>query len=197
LAGGPAGAPPPRQIASGIAAQAAKVELEQAGYYPTVFFSTGLQFARAGNRDEQSNPFASDDFNYTRPVSVLGLRWDLNFLVTDAKVQQAQAELDRLEAQQRDATTGVALEIRRAYSDVMKAHEAMAAADDGRKAGRTLLLLTVSNFDLGIGEAEELFKGLGSYTEASTDYFRDVHDYNVALGSLTKAVGKEVTGLEY
>ncbi len=69
--------------------------------------------------------------------------------------------------------------------------------EDGRKAGRGLLILTVSNFELGIGEAEELFKGLGSYTEASSDYWRAVHDYDVAVAGLSKAVGHELTALEY
>jgi outer membrane protein TolC len=197
LADGPGRRPESRQIATGIAAQAAKLDLERAGYYPTFFLSTGLQFARAGNRTEQSNPFVNDDFNYVRPVGVVGMRWDLNFFMTDAKVQQAQADLARLQAQQRDAASGLTLEIRRAYSDVLQARDTMQVSDEGRKAARGLLILTVSNFDLGIGEAEELFKGLGSYTEASTDYFRAVHDYNVALGGLSKAVGREVAELAY
>jgi len=48
----------------------------------------------------------------------------------------------------------------------------------------------VSNFDLGIGEAEELFKGLGTYTEPAANYLRAVHDYNVAVAALSKAVGR-------
>ena len=89
------------------------------------------------------------------------------------------------------------LEIRRAYSDVMQARETIQTAEDGRKAGRGLLILTVSNFDLALGEAEELFKALGAYTEASTDYFRAVHDYNVAVAALSRAVGSELTSMTY
>src|SRR5262249_31266112 len=197
LVDGPERRPESRQIATGVAAQAAKVELERAAYYPTLFLATGLQFARAGNRTEQSNPFASGDFNYARPVGVVGKRWDLNFSMTEAKVQQARADLDRLSAQQREAASGLVLEIRRAYSDLTQARQAMAVTDEGRKAGRSLLILSVSNFDLGIGEAEELFKGLGSYTEAGTDYFRALPRYNVAGGRLSKGVGKELATLEY
>jgi len=189
--------PESEQLRTGLAAQSAKVNLEEASYYPTLFFGTGLQFAHANNRTEQTNPFASDDFNYVRPIGVVGLHWDLNFFMTAAKVEEARAELDRLQAQQRDAATGLALEIRRAYSDVLQARDTMTAAEDGRRAGRALLILTISNFDLGIGEAEELFKGLGSYTEASTDYLRAVHDYNVSLGVLSRSIGKEITTLQY
>ncbi|MFQ5666160.1 MAG: TolC family protein [Candidatus Binatia bacterium] len=194
---GPARRPELRRLLSGMAAQSAKVALEEASYYPTLFLSTGLQFARAGNRTEQSNPFAEDDFNFIRPVGVLGMRWDLNFLTTRAKVAQARAELESLRAQQREAATGLDLEIRRAYSNVLRARDTIAAAKEGRKAGRALLILTVANFDMAIGEAEELFDGLGAYTEASTNYFRAVHDYNVAVATLSKAVGDEVTPLRY
>ena len=189
--------PETRQIASGVAAQEAKVELEEAGLYPSFFLSTGFQYALAPNRTTQKNPFASEEFNYTRPVGALGLHWDINFLRTEAKVEEARADLNRLRAQQRGATTGLELEIQKAYSEFVQARDTMKSSEDGHSAGRALLVLTVSNFDLGIGEAEELFKGLGLYTEASTDYFRAVHDYNLAIASLSKAVGKELARLEY
>jgi outer membrane protein TolC len=190
------GRPEWAQLEAGVAAQRAKVALEEADYYPKVFLSTGLQFARAGNRTEQNNPFAYDDFNYLRPVGVLGMNWDLNFWNTGAKVDQERAALDRLRALRRDAETGLPLELRTAYIEVTKQRETLTAAEDGRKAGRGLLILTVSNFDLAIGTAEELFNGLGAYTESSSDYYRAVHDYNVAVASLSRIVG-EVTDLQY
>jgi outer membrane protein TolC len=197
LAEGPDRRPEWNRLETGIAAQEAKVKVEEADYYPTVFLSTGVRFARAGNRDEQSNPFAYDEFNYLFPVGVLGVRWNLNFVMTKAKVEQANADLVRLRAREREAATGLRLEIRRAYSEVAQASDTIRAVEEGRKAGRGMLMLSVSNFELGFGEAEELFRALGAYTEASTDYFRAVHDYNVAVANLSKAVGKEVTELRY
>jgi outer membrane protein len=197
LADGPGHRPETRQIQTGLAAQSAKVDLEAAAYYPTIFLATGVRWAHASNRQQQSNPFAYDDFNYIQPVGVVGIHWDLNFFLTTAKVQEARADRDRLAAQRRDAASGLQLEIRRAYSDVMQARETIKIAEEGRKAGRGLLILTVSNFDLALGEAEDLFKALGAYTEASSDYFRAVHDYDVAVAALSKAVGNELTALVY
>jgi len=197
LAEGPEHRPETRQIQTGLAAQSAKVDLEQAGYYPTVFLATGVRWAHAGNRTQQDNPFASDDFNFVQPVGVVGIHWDLNFFLTSAKVEEARADLDRLAAQRRDAASGLQLEIRRAYSDVEQARAIIKVAEEGRKAGRGLLILSLSNFELALGEAEELFKALGAYTEASSDYFRAVHDYDVAVAALSKAVGNELTSLTY
>lgn len=197
LAEGPGRRPEARQIQTGLAAQSAKVDLEGAAYYPSFFLSTGVRWAHANNRDEQRNPFAADDFNFIQPVGVVGIHWDLDFFLTGAKVEEARADLDRLAAQQRDTASGLQLDIRRAYSDVVQARETIKVAEEGRKAGRGLLILTLSNFDLALGEAEELFKALGAYTEASSDYFRAVHDYNVAVAALSKAVGNELTALTY
>ena len=197
LAEGPPRRPEARQLTSGIAAQSAKLDLQEAGYYPNLFLTAGFEYATAPNRTEQTNPFVYDDFNFIRPVGVLGIRWDLNFLLTSAKVEEARADLERLQARRREAASGLALEIRKAYGEVTQARNTIQASEEGRKAGRGLLVLTVSNFDLGIGEAEELFKGLGAYTEATTDYFRAVYDYNVALAALSKAVGQEITPLQY
>ncbi len=194
---GPAQRPEWRQLQSGIAAQTAKLDLEEAGYYPSFFLATGLHYGIAPNRNEQDNPFAYDEFNFIEPIGVLGMQWDLNFFNTGAKVAQARADLERLQIKRQEAASGLQLDIRRAYSDVEQARQTIDVAEQGRKAARGLLILSVSNFDLGIGDAEELFKAYGSYTESSTDYFRSVHDYNVAVGALGKAVGKELTNLEY
>jgi outer membrane protein len=197
LTDGPNRRPEMRQLTSGVAAQAAKVDVERAGYYPNLVLTAGVRWAKASNRDEQQNPFAWDEFNFVFPVGFVGVHWDLNFLQTSAKVDQARADLERVTAQRRDANSGLQLEIQRAYGEVVQQRGTIRAGEDGRKAGRALMVLTVSNFDLGFGEAEELFKALGTYAEASSNYLRAVHDYNVAVGALSKAVGFELTNLQY
>ena len=189
--------PEMRQVEAGVAAQTAQVEREEAGWFPNIFFAGGFRYAYAPNRTEQDNPFAYDNFNYTFPYVFLGLQWDLSLLQTAAKIDEARATLDSLRATRRSAESGMALEIRQAYSDVEKTRAVMRTTEAGRKAGRGLLVLTVANFDLGIGEAEELFKGVGTYTETSADYLRAVHDYNVAVATLSKVVGEELTPLRY
>ncbi len=194
---GPRNRPEWKRIVSGIEAQEAVVKLEEASAYPTLFFATGVRYAVAGNRDDQKNVFANDEFNYLQPVGVLGIHWDLNVFSNRAKVAQARADRERLLAERRRAESGLRLEVERAYVAVERARATIAAAEAGRRAARGLLVLTVSNFDLGFGDGEELFRAYGSYTETSTDYFRAAHDYNIAVAELSRAVGKELLDLEY
>ncbi len=194
---GPYRRPEWKQIETGIDAQQARVDLEEANLYPTIFLATGVRYAVAGNRDDQTNVFAYDEFNYLQPVGVLGLHWDLNFFANQAKAEQARAQKDRLVAERRRAESGLRLEVERHYASVESARGTIDATSEGRKAARGLLVLTVTNFDLGIGEADELFEAFGAYTETSTDYFRAVHDFNVAVSELSRAVGEELLDLEY
>jgi outer membrane protein TolC len=117
--------------------------------------------------------------------------------MTGARVAAARAELSRLEAKEREAATGLLLEVQTAYAGYERARRTLDASDEGRKAGRALLFLAVSNFDLGLGEARELFESLGAYTESSSDHLRAVHDYNLAIAELGRAVGEELTGINY
>lgn len=197
VADGPRNRPEWKRIVSGIEAQEAVVRLEEANAYPTLFLATGIRYAVAGNRDDQKNVFANDDFNYLEPVGVLGIHWDLNVFSNRAKAAQARAERERLLAERKRAESGLRLEVERAHAAVGRAQATIAAAEAGRRAARGLLVLTVSNYDIGIGDAEELFQSYGSYTETSTDYFRAVHDYNVAVAELSRAVGEELLDLEY
>lgn len=197
LARGIAERPEWRSLREGLAAQSARVELEEIGYYPLFYLSTGVQYGWAGNRDTQRNAFAYEAYNLIEPQFMLGFRWNLNFAMTGARVAAARAELSRLEAKEREAATGLLLEVQTAYAGYERARRTLDASDEGRKAGRALLFLAVSNFDLGLGEARELFESLGAYTESSSDHLRAVHDYNLAIAELGRAVGEELTGINY
>ncbi|MCU0232240.1 MAG: TolC family protein [Acidobacteria bacterium] len=197
LARGIAERPEWRSLREGLAAQSARVELEEIGYYPLFYLSTGVQYGWAGNRDTQRNAFAYEAYNLIEPQFMLGFRWNLNFAMTGARVAAARAELSRLEAKEREAATGLLLEVQAAYAGYERARRTLDASDEGRKAGRALLFLAVSNFDLGLGEARELFESLGAYTESSSDHLRAVHDYNLAIAELGRAVGEELTGINY
>src|SRR5262249_62382465 len=71
------------------------------------------------------------------------------------------------------------------------------APPEGGKAGGRLVTLSAANFELGIGEPQDVFLGLGNYTRAANDYYEAVKDYNIALAKLSLVVGEEVAELQY
>jgi outer membrane protein TolC len=189
--------PEPHALQQGIAAQDAHISMVKADYFPSIAVATGVMFARAPNRDEQTNPFAWDEFNFVRPIFAIAIHWNMNFLLTHARVLEAHAELARLEAKREEAITGIELEVRRRYFALQQAKNTAIAAEDGSKAGRALMVSAMSNFDLGFGDVQDLFVALSSYGESHADYVHALHDYAVAIAELSRAVGRELEPLAY
>ena len=186
-----------RRLKIGIQAKEAELAMARSDYYPTFFLSVPVRYGYAPGRSRQTNPFAYDDFNFGGAGPLLGLHWNFNIGETAAKVSRNQAELMKLQAQEKTAATSFPLEVKEAYLNVKEAGERMRITEEGRKAGRALVALSAANFELGIGEPQDIFLGLGNYTRAANDYYEAVRDYNLALAKLSLVVGEEVSELRY
>ena len=185
------------QLEAGLAARQARLEAARGAYYPSIFLAGGFEYSVAPNRDDQDSPFAND-FNFFRgPGIALGLRWQLDFWSTQAKVAERAAELNKVQTQKVSATSGIALDIRRRYLEVEEFRNKVKSAQQARKAARALLVTTLTNFRLGVGEAKEVFESLGLYTRIVSDYYKTIRDFNIAAAKLTQATGQEITTLSY
>lgn len=186
-----------RRLRLGIQAKEAELAMATSDYFPTFFLAVPVRYGYAPGRSRQTNPFAFDNFNFASAGPVLGLRWSLSFGETAAKVSRSQAELLKLRSQEKNAEASFPIEVKEAYLGVKEARERMSITADGRKAGRALVTLAAANFEIGIGEPQDVFLGLGNYTRATNDYYEAVKDYNLALAKLSFVVGEEVSELKY
>ncbi len=185
------------QLTAGLAARKARVKAARGAYYPSVFLAGGFEYSVAPNRDDQDSPFARD-FNFFRgPGVALGLRWQLDFWTTHATVEERLAELNQLETQKLSAESGIALDVQRRYLEVQEQQNKIQSAQQARKAARALLVTTLTNFNLGVGEAKDVFTNLGLYVRILGDYYKTIRDFNMAAANLTQATGQEVTILRY
>jgi outer membrane protein TolC len=185
------------QLETGLEARKARLQAARSAYYPSLFLAGGVKGAIAPNRDDQKSPFAKDDFNFFNGGMALGLRWQLDFWMTRAKVAERMAEVAKVKAQKQNAETGIALDIRRRYLEVQENQQKLEAAQIARKAARALMVTSLANFTLGIGEAKDVFSNLGLYIRMASDYYKVIRDLNIAAARLSQATGQEVTTLTY
>lgn len=185
------------RLVLGIQAKEAELALTRSDYFPMFFLAVPIRYGYAPGRSRQTNPFAHDDFNFGSAGPVLGLRWNFDISGTAAKVARTEAELMKLHTQKKTAEDGFPVEVKEAYLNVKETKERVQITEDGRKAGRALVALATANFELGIGEPQDIFLGLGNYTRAANDYYEAVRDYNLALAKLSFVIGEEVSNLQY
>jgi outer membrane protein TolC len=185
------------QLEAGLVARQARLQAARSAYYPALFLAGTVRYSVAPNRDDQENPFVRDDFNFFQAGMALGLRWKLDFWMTHAKEAERLAELAKAEVQKENATQGIELDIKRRYLEVQETQHKIEAAQTARKAARALLVTTLTNFGLGVGEGKDVFDSLALYTRMASDYYTAVRDYNIAAARLSQATGQEATTLSY
>jgi outer membrane protein TolC len=185
------------QLEAGLVARQARLQAARSAYYPSLFLAGAVRYSVAPNRDDQDNPFVRDDFNYLQAGMALGLRWKLDFWMTHAKEAERLAELAKAEVQKENATQGIELDIKRRYLEVQETQQKIEAAQTARRSARALLLTTLANFGLGVGEGKDVFDSLGLYTRMMSEYYTAVRDYNIAVARLSQATGQEATTLSY
>ncbi len=174
---------------SGLQALGAKIDLEKHQRYPVVFLAAGFRYARAGNRDDQTNPFVLDDFNYRSLGATIGLSWAPDFLLHGAEIRKASAEYDAAAEKVRVLRHQIRLEVGRAYLEARKGEVLLEAARESHTAAKTWLRTSMENWDLGIGDAFRLLRAYQAYFRTLRTEIESEYEYNLALARLSRELG--------
>ena len=180
-----------RRVREGLQARRALVAAARAEYLPDVFLAGYLSGAYSEKRDRVNNPWIADQFNHYWGGVALGVRWHLDFGITGAKVAQEQAQYDRLLSTRDFARRNVPLQITKYYLDLQEAKRSITSTKNGYTNAKRWSVTALSNFDFGIGPAEEVFDGLEQYAKLRAAYFQSIYNYQMALANLAYATGQE------
>lgn len=181
---------------AGLQARQAQLEVAESDYYPKLFlrFSGRASFARGRHR--QPNPYISDPF-YGRSLRAgFGFRQKLNFFQTEAQVEQARAQRNAVRHQQEAARQLVLFEVEQAYRNVITARGALEAQDQSLQISKEWLRTEQVNFDLALGDTENLVDAVRANLDLQVSYYQAVKEYNMAVLNLLETTGTLVQRLQ-
>lgn len=178
------------QAAAGIAARQALVDVARSDYYPKLGFQAtyGYSFTLP-ERPRQKNAFIGDPYRGSRTRTGLGLQMNLNFKQTEARVEQAQAQLNEVRYQEEAAQQLIRFEIEDAYRQVIIAQTDVQSRDEDVRITTEWLRTEQINFDLGFGDTENLVKAVRANLEAEARYYEAVQRFNIAVLRLWRVTG--------
>jgi len=180
------------QAREGVKAFERLVDAAKADYYPTFFLGVFGSLAEATNRDRVRNPFIDDRLKDDVVAPVLGLQWKFNLGITAGKVDEAQAELGKIQQKHALAEQGIPFQVRQAYLEAQQHQANIEATRKGFRSGRQWLVAAVSNFDLGVGPGKDVADAVVAYAKLRVEYFQAVYNYNLGLAKLDHAAGRDV-----
>ncbi len=185
------------QLREGLIAKDDLIKVEQAEYYPQVFLLGFYSVAGATNRDHLNNPYIFDDFNHNTGGVVLGFKLSLDFGIKCGKVNEARAEYLKLKMKEEYAMGGVPFQVKDSYLQLARSMEEMKALESAYKNSKQWVVASLSNFDMGVGEARDIADSVSAYARLRADYFRAVYNQRMALANLEHATGMDVQQVPY
>jgi outer membrane protein TolC len=178
------------QAEAGVKARRALVDVAQSDYYPKVGLQASLsQSITLPERPNPDNAFVGDSFMGTGTRTGIGIQQSLNFGQTEARVEQAEADLRAVQHQRTAARQLVRVEVEQAYRALLTAQADVASRDRSTTISGEWLRTEQVNFDLDLGDTEDLVKAVRADLEAQARYLEAVKRYNVAVLTLLEATG--------
>jgi len=177
------------QAQAGLVATDALIGVARADYYPQAVFGLTLSASGASNRYRQPNPYISDGFRRASARTGFGLIQKLNFRQTRARVAQAQAQHTSAGHLAVAAEQLVLAEVEQAWRRVITERAALAAEDSSLAISKEWLRVEQINFDLDLGDTENLVKAVQTNLALEARYYEAVRRYNMAILELLAAAG--------
>lgn len=177
------------QARAGLAAREALVDVARSDYYPKLALGVTATYAYASGRYRQRNPYINEPFLSRSVQPGFGLRQQLNFGQTRAKVEQAEAQAAAVRYQLEGAEQLILFEVEEAYRSLRVAEAALQALDRSFTITRQWLLDEQLNFDLDLGDTENLVRAVQAKLATEASYYEAIYRYNVAVLRLLSATG--------
>lgn len=182
--------PEMEQLEAGLRARRALVAAKKADRMPDVYAGVVGQFNYASRRERLDNPYLNDPFNGGGLTPVVGVKWDTVFGVANARVNQAQAELEALNHKKAFAVAGIPFEVAEAYANAQANHRAQQALGEGAAAARRWMVAALADFSAGLETADRVAEAMRNYVLAQTEYLRTINDYNMNVAQLARLTGE-------
>jgi len=180
-----------KQLNQALLAQKYSVEGAISDRYPSFFAALAASFAGAPGRETFHNPYIPDQFNHAAGGIVSGMKWHFDFGILKARVEKEKADYEKLRHTKATAEMGIPIEVAQRYHEVKEWRAAVDAYERAVSASRKWIVAALTNFDMGVGTADDLLRSIERYGQNRGRYLEALFNYNMSLARLEYAMGAE------
>ena len=184
------------QLKAGRQARSELVIVAKSEYFPKLFIAADATYSFTQNRHRQLNPYVGDPFLARSLRAGVGIKQKLNFSQTRARVERARYEEAILDSQGEALYQLILFEVESAYRNVIISDAAVTANAEALRISKEWLRTEQVNFDLEIGDSQNLVRVVKRNLETLLADFRARFDYNVAILRLLAFTGTLEASLE-
>jgi outer membrane protein TolC len=182
--------PEMQELEAGLRARRALLAAKRSDRMPDVYAGVVGSLNYASRRDRLNNPYIIDPFNTSGVTPVVGIKWENVFGASEAKINQAQADLEALNHKKAFALEGIPFEVSEAYANAQANYESQKELAEGATAARRWMVASLADFSAGLQKGDRVADAVKNYTLAQTEYLRTINDYNMNVAELARLSGE-------
>ena len=114
---------------------------------------------------------------------------------TTNRVEETLHNYYNIRAQEEERRQQIALEVEQSYLRVVETQERIIATEAATRAAKENLDLAQGRYQVGVGSIIEVTDAETLYTDAQTNYVRNLYDYKIADAQLARAMGDNRVGV--
>lgn len=127
--------------------------------------------------------------NNTWSVGV-GVTWSVfDGNITQSKVKESDASIDKALSQKQQALDSIQLEVRQAYLSLREAEKRIDTAKTALASAEEDYKIAQVRYASGVGTNTDVMDAHNALTQAKTNHINALYDYNVSKAKLDKAMG--------
>jgi outer membrane protein TolC len=177
------------QLKHGREAALSLEQAERLAFWPVVLAAGQLTVGWSPVRTDQKNPFLFDPWNDVSGGVALALKWDFDPAKVKARGDTAHAMVEQVDGLAKFASTGIAVEVRKARDDFLQARRMAALSDEGSVAARKWMVFAGTAYASGTGETRDVLEGVATFVGARRNYFDGLLAAHMARAQLAWATG--------
>lgn len=178
-----------RAVKAGLIARAQEVDIREAMRYPDLGLVGFFNWAYTTSATRQRSPFALDPYNDLSGGIAVVARQTFDFPQKNARVEQARAELRKLEHEAELVEGAIRLEVKKAHGEYLEAMARAKAQLLAEKNARRWATAAMASFELGTGDTRELVDAFTALAASSVEKLAALYDSRVAQHALHRAIG--------
>ncbi len=174
---------------AGISARRALLALQRAKLFPNIGVGFSASYSTAPSAVMQNNAWIADPFNRYGFGIALGLDWRLDLLPQAARIAQAESQLEELNAQERMALGGIAMEVEQAFAGAKEAENREEVWGRAERRAKEWIVSVRSAIELGNKDEMFLAEPLRAYFDARSSHLQAIYDVVITRSELARVTG--------
>lgn len=182
--------PDVNEARAGVMARKAQLDLQRARFFPDIGVALGASYSSFPSVVQQNSFWVANSALNSFGFGVgLGVRWSLDLLPNQARVEQVESQLEEARAMERAALGGIAIEVENAYAVTLEARKREEQWARLEHRTKEWIVSTQDAIDLGTKSEPALLEPLRNYFDARINHLWSLIDVNIAQSDLARVTG--------